>query len=131
MAEQWATKDALFKETVPRERHTIPGIGDVWIHGLTCGEKDDYENKAVTVLAGSREIRMANARALLILWTVHNQHRARLFADKDLGKVCRIPAVVAEPMYDKARRLSRFSAADIEELAKNSETIQDGGTDTE
>jgi len=126
MAETWANKDVLFKQTVPKERHTIQGVGDVWIHGLTCGQKDEYENQAVKVLAGSREVRMADARALLLLWTVHDQHGNRFFSEKDMGKIRTIPAAISEPMYEKARRLSRMSIEDMEGLVKNSVTIQGG-----
>jgi len=131
MADQWANKDVLFKQTVPKERHTIPGVGDLWIHGLTCGQKDEYENQAVKVLAGSREVRMADARALLLLWTIHDQHGNRFFSEKDLGKIRTIPASISESMYEKARRLSRMSVEDMEGLVKNSETIQGGGSATE
>lgn len=124
MSEQWAKKDELFKAPVPKEKHFIDGFGHVWIHGLTCGEKDEYENDTVNVKAGSREVRINNARAVLIQRTVYDQHGNRLFAEKDIGKICRLPAAIAEPIYEKARRLSRMAISDIEDLVKNSETVQ-------
>jgi len=128
MPEKWVGKDALFKSPKKKERHTIEGLGDVWIHSLTCGQKDEYETAAYQVMEGTREVKMHQARALLILWTVHDQHGNRLFADADLGKVAAMDSWIAEPLYTKARRLSRMTAADMDELVKNSGTIRSDGS---
>ena len=85
--ENWATKENFFKCPVPKEKYSIDGIGDIWIHGLTSGEKDEYENDVIQISGGSRRIRMANARAVLIQRCVYNQHGARLFAEKDIGLI--------------------------------------------
>ena len=132
--ENWATKENLFKCPVPKERYTIDGIGDIWIYGLTSGQKDEYENDVIQISAGSRKIRMANARAVLIQRTVYDQHGNRLFAEKDIGRINMIPAAVLDPIYDKARRLSGMLTGgrdEVEELVKNSEKLQDLDLDTE
>ena len=130
MAEKWANKDALFKAPRKKQRHTIEGIGDVWIHSLTCGGKDDYETEAYEVMTGSREVKMRQARALLILRTVHDQHGNLFFTDKDIGRIEGMDSWVTEPIYNIARRLSRMTAADMTELVKNSETILKGDSDS-
>lgn len=124
MAEKWANKDALFKSPRKKERHTIDGIGDVWIYSLSCGEKDQYETDAYEVMAGSREVRMLQARALLIARSVRDQHGNLFFAEKELGRIAAMDSWITEPIYNKARRLSRMTAADISELVKNSEMIR-------
>lgn len=123
MAEKWASKEQLFKLSVPRERHEFEGIGSIWIHGLTCGQKDDYEDRAIRIEAGSRQIHMSNARALLLVMCCYDQHGRRLFADKDIGRICQLPASIVEPVFEKARRLSGMGRGELEELAKNSEKI--------
>lgn len=128
MAEKWANKEALFKSPKKKERFTIDGIGDIWIHSLTCGEKDDYETEAYEVMTGSREVRMRQARALLILRTVHDQHGNLFFTEKDLGRIAAMDSWVTEPIYNKARKLSRMTTADMSELVKNSETIRKEGS---
>jgi len=132
MSENWASKDTLFASAKNRkkERHTIDGVGDVWIYSLTCGEKDEYESAAYEVMAGSKEVKMRQARALLILWTVHDQHGNRLFADADLGKVAAMDSWITEPIYNKARKLSRMTSADLDDLVKNSGTILSGDSAT-
>jgi len=130
MAENWANKDALFKSPKKKERHTIEGVGDVWIHSLTCGEKDDYETQAYEVMTGSREVKMRQARALLILRTVHDQHGNLFFADKELGRIASMDSWITEPIYNKARKLSRMTTGDMAELVKNSETIRKEDSDS-
>ena len=134
MEQKWATKDAIFKLTVPKKRHTIEGLGDVWVHGLTSGEKDAYENDVIKVTAGTREIRMMHARAVLIQRTVRDQHGKLLFAEKEIGRIEMIPATVLDPIYDDARKMSGMLTGRVDEVAelvKNSETLRDLDSDTE
>jgi len=130
MAENWANKEALFKAPKKKERYTIEGIGDVWIHSLTCGQKDEYETAAYKVMTGSREVQMQQARALLIQWSVYDQHGNLFFTDKELGRIEAMDSWVTEPLYNAARRLSRMTAADMAELVKNSETIRKEDSDS-
>jgi len=125
MSEKWATAEGFFKCTVPKEKVTVPELGDIWVHGLTCGEKDDYENNVVQFNRGSRELRLNNARAVLMQLTVRNQHGNRLFAEKDIGRLRNLPAGIADPILDVARKLSGMSTGEIEELVKNSQTAQE------
>ena len=120
----WAKKEGFFKAKVPREEMTVPDIGKVWVYGLTAGQKDEYENNVVRLSGKNRQLHLANARAQLLLLTVHDQHGKRLFAEADMGRLCQIPAVIVDPILDVARRLSGMAAEEIEELVKNSETAQ-------
>jgi hypothetical protein len=120
--EKWATKEGFFKCQVPRERKEVPGLGDIWIYGLTSGEKDEYEDKVISVRAGTREVKMKNARAVLMQLTVRNQHGALMFGPADIGKLIPVPAAVADPILDIARRLSGMQVGEIEELVKNSDS---------
>jgi hypothetical protein len=119
--EQWATKEGFFKCPVPRERVTAGELGDVWVHGLTSGQKDDYEDSVIHVKVKSQEVRLTNARAVLMKLTVHNQHGKRLFGDEDIGRLCEVPAAIADPILDVAKRLSGMGADELKDLAKNSE----------
>jgi len=136
--ELWATKEAFFKCPVPKEEHFVEGIGKVMIHGLMCGEKDAYENDVVKVTTGSRKnsrkVRMLHARAVLLQRCIYNQHGQRLFGEDDIGRIeAKIPALVGDLIYDAARRLSGMltdGIDEVEELVKNSETLQDSDSDT-
>lgn len=121
---EWATKEGLFTAQVPKEKHTIPEHGDVWIYGLNAGQKDDYEDTVVRFQGKTREIKLANARAVLLQMTVHNQHGQPLFGKADIGRINQLPAIIVDPILDKARRLSGMATGEIEELVKNSEAVQ-------
>jgi len=122
----WATKKDFFECPVPRQEVTLSdGTGrKVWVYGLTCGEKDDYENRVMAFDAASRELKMQNARAILIQLTVRDPHGNRLFAESDIGKLTTVPAQIAEPILKAARRLSAMATGEIEGLVKNSEMGQ-------
>ena len=118
----WATKDGFFKAKVPREEMTAPEIGRFWVYGLTAGQKDEYENSVVRLSGRNRQVHLTNARAQLLMLTMHNQHGQRLFGEADMGRLCQIPADIVDPIMDVARRLSGMAAEEIEELVKNSQT---------
>lgn len=120
----WAKKEGFFKAKVPREEMIVPEIGQVWIYGLTAGQKDEYENNVFRFSGRKRQLHLANARVQLLLLTVYDQHGKRLFAEEDMGRLCQIPAVIVEPILDVARRLSGMAVKEIEDLVKNSQTAQ-------
>jgi len=123
--EKWATADAFFKCPVPREKIAVPSLGDIWVYGLTAGEKDEYENQVMQFSASDRQVRMNNARAMLLLLTVRNQHGSRIFAEKDMGRLKLIPAKITDPILDVVRRLSGMASNEIKDLVKNSQTLQE------
>lgn len=119
--EQWATKEGFFKVPVPRERVSVKDLGDVWIHGLTCGQVDDYENAITQIDKQTGEFSRANARANMLRLTVHDQHGNPMFAEKDMGKLIAMPAAVANPLLHTARKLSGMMP---EAQVKNSSPAQ-------
>jgi len=129
--ETWATKEGFFKCPVPRERKTVPQLGDIWIYGLTSGQKDEYENNVVSVKAGTRQVKLTNARAVLMQLTIHDQHGKRLFGEKDIGRLCMVPAKVSDPILDIARKLSGMATGEIEELVKNSDSPESGAEESD
>jgi len=118
----WATKEGFFKCPVPREKITVPELGDVYVYGLTCGQKDEYENKVVSVTAGSRQVKLTNASAVMLQLCVYNQHGNRMFSEAEIGKLICLPSTVADPILTVAKRLSCIGPGEIEELVKNSDS---------
>jgi hypothetical protein len=114
----WAKKEAFFSAKVPFEEMESPQIGRFKVYGLTVGEKDEFENTTLK-MEGKRTFRLANARAQLILNCVRDKNGVRLFDEADMGRLLAMPAAVAEPIIDCARRLSGMNAGEIEEMVKN------------
>lgn len=90
----WATKEAFFKAKVPTEKMEVPNIGTIYVYGLTCGQKDEYQNATTRISGKDRHIRLVNARALLLTMVVHDQHGRLLFNDSDIGRIIQIPAQI-------------------------------------
>lgn len=120
--ENWANKEAFFGASVPTEKITVPGLGDIRVHGLTCGEKDEYENTVMQFTAGDRQVRMSNARAVLLQMVVRDRHGNLMFGADDIGRLAALPAAIVDPILTVARRLSGMATGEIEDLVKNSDT---------
>ena len=125
----WATKESFFNCKVPKEKLTVPELGDICILGLTCGQKDDYENDVVQLQRGDRNFRLSNARARLMQLTIYDQHGKKMFTEKDIGRLCEVPATIVDPILIVAKRLSGMATGEIEELVKNSQTAREPGSE--
>lgn len=121
---EWATKKDFDEAKVPRETVTLWNGKAAYVYGLTCQQKDDFENFVVSVSGGNREVKLTNARANLLKLTVHNEQGKPLFTDADIGKISTYPVVHIEPILDVARRLSGMGRKEIKELVKNSGTAR-------
>ncbi len=116
----WATGVEMFEIARPEAVVTLSTGLSVKVVGLSVGEKDEYENETVQVTAGSHEVTIKHGRALLLIRTVRDQHGRPLWAKADFGKILELPALVVEPLYNKARELSGMPVGGIEDLVGNS-----------
>lgn len=121
----WASKDSFFGAKVPFEQMEIPDVGHIKVYGLTSGEKDAYENAVVRLEGKERNVKLANARAKLLIMTVRDNQGRPLFTDADMGRINNIPAQIVDPIMDVARRLSGMAGTEVEDLVKNSQQAQE------
>lgn len=128
---KWATGENMFEIARPEAVVTLSTGLSVKVVGLSVGEKDDYENETVQVTAGSHEVTIKHGRAMLLMRTVRDQHGRPLWGKADFGKILELPALVVEPLYNKARELSGMPVAEIEDLAGNSEATGESGSGTD
>jgi hypothetical protein len=117
---KWATAKDFKEAERPIEVVEVPGIGAVKVIGLTAGGKDEYENRIMNLNVMERELKMTNARAILLMMTIYDQHGNQLFGEKDLGKIATFPVAIVDPLLVVARRLSAMGVTEIKELVKNS-----------
>lgn len=115
----WANKDNFFNAKVPFKQMDVPTIGHIKVFGLTAGEKDDWENNVVRSSGKQQEIKLANARAVLIQKCVRDGQGRHIFTLADIGKITEIPAYIIDPILVVARKLSGMDADEIEDLVKN------------
>ena len=104
--------------------------GAVAVHALTGAQRDEYEATLISMRGTDAKVNLANARAKLVQRCLVDEAGALLFDESDVKALARKSAAALQRVYDVAQRLSGLSAADVEELTKNSASGQsdDSGT---
>lgn len=99
-----------------REPVAVPEWGGaVNVRMMTAAERDRFE---VLLAEGKR----TNFRALLAAFTACDDAGARLFTEADVPALAAQPASALERIAVVALRLCRFTADDVEDIRKNSES---------
>jgi len=104
---------------LPRERVTVPELGEVWVRTLTAGERDEYEQECFHARAASTNDHVPNARARLLVRTLCDARGQALLTPADVDALGAQPIHVIQPLYNVAARLNALTQQDREELEKN------------
>lgn len=103
----------------PREEVDVPGVGVVLVRGLTLRERDGYEAAMLLQRGKNVKLNQENIRAKLLVMCVINAAGEQVFKEDDATALGGLPALVLEPVFQVAQRLSGLSSEDVEELAGN------------
>lgn len=135
MAEFFTKEDLLaaaVRPELPCEPVTITVNGrtaNVYVQGMGGTERDAWEKSLVTGRGKRRDVDTTNVRAKLACrCLVDKPNGARLFTDDQAGLIGQLPAVVLNPIFEKAQRLCGVSDEDIDELGKS--LPPEGGSDS-
>lgn len=94
--------------------------GDVYVKSLTGAERDWLEMSTYEEKKGKdKNINMKNFRAKLVSLSVCDEHKQRLFDEKDIDVLTAKSAAALQRIFEVAQRLSGFTNADADELSKN------------
>jgi len=105
--------DDLQKELVP-----VPEWGgDVWVYGMTGGERDAFEAEVLIQRKGGAHIDTRNIRAKMAARCIRNEDGKRMFGDGDIKALAKKSAKALDRIFSKAQELSGISDEDVEELA--------------
>jgi len=116
--------DDLQKELVP-----VPEWGgDVWVYGMTGGERDAFEAEVLIQRKGGARIDTRNIRAKMAARCIRNEDGERMFGDGDIKVLAKKSAKALDRIFDAAQRLSGISDEDVEELAGELKNEQNGGS---
>jgi len=111
-----AVKDITY-ETVP-----VPEWGgEVRIKVLSGEERDAFED---SILRGQKTD-MRNVRAKLCARVIVDGDGKRMFSDQEINKLAAKSSVALDRIFSAAQRLNRLRAEDVEEMVKNSGSVQD------
>ena len=121
----WAAQDILW-EDVP-----VPEWGgEVRVKGLTGRERDKFESDSLSKAkkGGQRDVILENMRARLVIMCAVDEKFQPLFDTRDVMRLGEKSAVALERVFAKAQALSGMTDEDMEELAGNSESDQNGSS---
>lgn len=119
----------LAAEDLPRELVEVPEWGGaVYVRALTGAERDQFEASIVEQRGRDMRMNMRNIRAKLVALTVVDEDGQRIFTDDDVAALGGKSAAALDRLFAVAQRLSGLSKEDVEELAKNSESVQSAGS---
>jgi hypothetical protein len=116
-------------DDLPREKVPCPEWGcDVWIRTVGAVEKDMFEEAGLVKRGKNRETNLRNIRARLVILCATDEAGKQLFLPGDVENLGAKSSRVVTRLYDVATRLNAWSDADVEELAKNSESAPIGNS---
>lgn len=104
--------------------------GTVRVKGLNGLERDQYETSLVEYKGRDTKVNMVNARARLVAYSCVDDEGNRLFSETDVAALGNKSGAALDRVYTVARRLAGLSKEDMEELTKNSETVQPDASPT-
>lgn len=127
------TRDEIFGfDDIPTEEVIVPEWGNrkVLVCGLTAAGKNAYQASLIEIKGKNQKVRMENATAKLLVRTVVNRQRQPLFTETDIERLGSKSAAALERLAQAANRLSGMDKEETEEILKNSEATQSGGSPT-
>jgi len=113
--------------SVPREDVPVPELGSgcvVPVWGMTAGERTRFEQSMLDGNGKQSKTRLLEIRQRLVVATCRTDEGAPIFTVEDVAALGQKRADIIERIVNVAQRLSGFSNADLESVAKNSEAIQ-------
>jgi len=116
-------------QDLPVEDVHVPEWGGmVRVRGLTGAERDRWELEGLRLRGQRLEMNpgLDNFRARLVALCVIDEAGERLFSDRDVPRLSEKSGAVLDRLFDVARRLSGLTAADVDDLEKNSPGGQSG-----
>jgi hypothetical protein len=114
-------RDAILSaDDLKRETVSVPEWGGtVCVRTMTGAERDQFEAEMLRTRGTSAENKLANIRARLCVLTICDDNGARLFNDGDVVALGAKSAAALDRCFTVAQRLSKYSAGDVDDLAKN------------
>jgi len=98
----------------------------VFVKGVSGKVRDVWEHSSVQMRLKGRktdvQTNFANTRTKLLVHAIVDEHSQPLFTEEDIEALGEKSAAPLDRCFEVAQRLSGISAADVEDIVKNSET---------
>ena len=117
------TKDSILAHRAAVTPVEVPEWGGtVYVRVMSGTERDAYEDETFKLNGKAVELNRKNARARLLVRCIVDEGGARLFGEADADALGAQPADVVDRVYAVAQRVNGFTAADVDELEKKSDS---------
>jgi hypothetical protein len=115
--------DVTFEDIEVPEWRDDDGNQTVRVRSLSAKERDAFESTLVVGEGAKRRPNMANIRAKLVAACMVDETGARVYPDQSAGaeELSGKNAAAMDRVFTVCQKLSGLSAADVADLAKNSE----------
>lgn len=118
----------LAADDLPTKEVPVPEWGgSVFVRTMTGIERDAMEAEAIVMRGESVEMNRENTRGRLLARAICDAGGNRLFTDADAPALGKKSGAALSRLYDVASKLNRLTAADVDELSKNSDAGQSAG----
>lgn len=111
----WATPEQAERGEVPQ----------VLIRELTGAERDNYENGMMTIRNKGKQVErtlnLANARARFVALIMINEDGTRMYTDKEVYLVGKLPAAGLDYVWTQGNKLSGITEDEQEQLEEIAE----------
>lgn len=97
--------------------------GSVKVQGMTGRDRDAFEAEIIERKGKDFSVNMRNIRAKLVSLSLVNGDGKRIFYEKDVAALGKKSALALDRVFTVAQELSGISTEDVEELAKNLESV--------
>lgn len=131
MSKLLTAEDILEAQDIQVEDVEVPEWGGhVRVMSLTGTERDELEEASLRAKAKGkgREFNMRNFRARLVAASLVDGQNKKIFNMAQVERLGNKSSAALQRVFDVAMRLSGFSADDVDELVKNSESAPSGAS---
>jgi len=111
-----ANAETIFAIETPVKIHVIEGAGLVYIHGLSCLEKAQWQKECRN---DNGQVNIEMVEPLMFQMCVRNAKGQRLFKREQILKIKEKASSIISPVCDICMRLSGMGRATDETLLKN------------
>lgn len=113
------TAEQLLAAKVPQEVLQLPGLGEVYVRGMSAKELNQWQQEMLQRRKESKADIDSHYSASIVVRTACNEAGQKLFTDKQLDSISALPAMIIELIADYGSRLSGITREVKEDIAKN------------
>lgn len=123
MAKVLLTREKLLGNFQRRYADVVTPLGEARIRNLTENEKSEFEASVLTAKGDFSLANVKRQRVRLIIRCLVDEQGKQILQDSDAAALGPVDGVLTSQLYKQCREHCGFEEGDIEELVKNSGTL--------